>query len=152
MRLRNVSGRISRFGGKLAKGSERAFGKVEKGVMSAERGVKKGLAEVEKAADSKVVRGVQQGLGVGGRLLASTGVPQLQAAGGALLAGQQAVKEARKAVKPAADLVRGKLEYAKKGDRTFTGAVPREAEVRGDKNMLERPKSEKEGNGMVYMS
>jgi len=151
MRLRNVSGRISRFGGKLAKGSERAFGKVEKGVMSAERGVQKGIAEVEKAADSKVVKGVQQGLGVGGRLLTSTGVPQLQAAGGALLAGQQAVKEGRKAIKAGADVAREKLEYAKKGNKTFTGAIPREAEVRGDKNMLERPKATKEGNGINYV-
>lgn len=151
MRLRNVSNKISRIGGRISKGSERAFGKVEKGVMSAERGVQKGIAEVEKAADSKVVRGVQQGLGVGGRLLTSTGVPQLQAAGGALLAGQQAVKEGRKAIKASADVARDKLEYAKKGDRTIAGRIRGEAEVNANKNMLERPKATKEDNGINYV-
>lgn len=152
MRLRNISGRISRFGGKLASGSERALGKVEKGVKSADRAVMKGLVEVEKAADSKVVKGVQQGLGISGRLLASTGVPQLQAAGGALLAGQQGLKQARKAVGPAVDVVRDKAEYVRKGKKTLTGAVPRESEVTGDRNMLERAKSAKEGTGVNYMS
>lgn len=152
MRLRNVSGKISRFGGKLASGSERALGKIEKAAKSTDRAVMKGITQVEKAADSKVVKGVQQGLGIGGRLLASTGVPQLQAAGGALLAGQQAVKAGRKAIKPAADVVRDKADYIRKGKKTLTGAVPRESEVTGDRNMLERAKSAKEGSGVNYMS
>ena len=152
MRLRNVSGRISRFGGKISKESGKVLGRIEKGAKEADRLAMKGIAGAEKAADSKVVKGLQQGLGIGGRLLATTGVPQLQAAGGALLAGQQGLKEARKGVKKGAEAARGGMDYIRKGEKSLTGAVPRAGEVVGDKNTLERSKSAKEGNGMMYMS
>jgi hypothetical protein len=166
MKIGRIGAKISRFGGKLSKGSEQVFGKIEKGIKQGERIAVKGVGALEKVADSKVVTGVQQGLGIAGRALAATGIPQAQVAGAGLLAAQTGLKKGREAIKTKiAPEARGRimgvsgqaqskvLGASGKVQRTITGGVAKAQEVIGNANTLERAKPVmEEDNGVTYMS
>lgn len=166
MRIGKLGAQISKFGGKLSKGSENVVGKIQKGIKQGEKVALQGVRAVEKAADSKVVQGVQQGLGIAGRALAATGIPQAQVVGAGLVAGQQGLKRGREAlhskIAPQARQkimgVSGQAESKVLGasgkvQRTITGGVAKAQEVIGSANTLERAKPVMaEDNGVSYVS
>ena len=98
MKIGRLNSRVSRIGQKLKQDISGAVGRTTKIIRQGEKGVSKGIGMVERVADSKVVRGVQQGTLIGGRLLGASGVPQLQAAGAGLTSIGMGIKEARAAV------------------------------------------------------
>lgn len=97
MKIGKLNSRIQRFGQKARGDINKAVGKTSKVIQQVEKGASKAVGEVGKFADSGVVTGVQQGLGIASRLAASAG-PQGEALSKSLLGAQQSLKEARKAL------------------------------------------------------
>jgi len=116
MKIGKINSRLTRFGSKVRGDISKAVGKTNKTITQVERGVKKGIDAAAKVADSAAVRGIQQGTGIAGRLLQSSGTPLGQAAGGALLSAQQSIKDVRRAIPD-------KAEKAKKTVGGFAGTA-----------------------------
>lgn len=165
MKIGRLGAKISNFGGKLSKGSERVVGKIDKGIKQGERLAIKGVNAVEKVADSKVVSGIQQGVGIAGRALSATGIPQAQVAGAGLLTAQQGIKRGREALHSKAGSARERISgisgeaqskvlgASGKVQKTITGGVAKAQEVIGNANTLERAKPMMaEDNGVSYVS
>lgn len=166
MRIGKLGSQISKFGGRLSKGSEKVVGKIEKGIKQGERAALQGVKAVEKVANSKVVTGVEQGLGIAGRALAATGIPQAQVVGAGLIAGQQGLKKGREAlntkIAPQARQkimgISGQAQSKVLGasgqvQKTITGGVAKAQEVIGASNTLERAKPMMEqDSGISYVN
>lgn len=97
MKIGKLSSRFKRIGQKARSDIGGIVGKTSKVIGQVESGAKKAVRQVGKAADSGVVTGIQQGLGIAGRLAESAG-PQGQALAKGLLGAQESLKEARKAL------------------------------------------------------
>lgn len=144
MKIGKVNSRLSRFGSKLRSDVSKAVGKTSKTISQVERGLKKGVDMASKVADSAAVRGIQQGTGIAGRLLQSTGTPLGQAAGGALLSAQQGIKDVRRALPDKAEKAKKQIGgFAGKArggvvevGKAATAATRRADDIRG--NVLER--------------
>lgn len=165
MKIGRIGSKISHFGAKISKGSERVVGKIEKGIKQGERAAIKGVNAVEKVADSKVVTGIQQGIGIAGRALAATGVPQAQVVGASLLGAQAGLKKGREALHTKAGSARERISgisgeaqskvlgASGKVQKTITGGVAKAQEVIGNANALERAKPiMEEDSGVSYVS
>ena len=164
MKISKLGGKIARFGGKISQGVTGTVGKIEKGIKQGERVAIKGVKEVAKVADSKVVTGVQQGLGIAGRVLSATGVPQAQVAGAGLLGAQAGLKKGREALRTkivpkvekrimgVSSQALSKVSGAEgKVQRTITGGVAKAQEVIGNANVLEKARPAEPSNGVNYM-
>lgn len=97
MKIGKINSRLQRLGQKARSDISKVVGKTSKVIGQVESGAKKAVREVGKFSDSTAVRGVQQGLGVAGRLAAMAG-PQGQVVSQGLLGAQESLKEARKAL------------------------------------------------------
>ena len=162
---KSLGGKIAKFGGKISSGVSGVSGKIEKGIRQGEKIASKAVGEVAKVADSKVVQGIQQGMGIAGRALSATGIPQAQVAGAGLLAGQQGLKRGREALKSkyvpqaqariagVASKASSKVMGAEgKVQKTIMGGVAKASEVIGGANTLERAKpAMSEDSGVSYV-
>ena len=108
MKIGKLSSRFKRIGQKARSDIGGIVGKTSKVIGQVESGAKKAVRQVGKAADSGVVTGIQQGLGIAGRLAESAG-PQGQALAKGLLGAQESLKEARKALPGKSEKLQGRI-------------------------------------------
>ena len=151
MKIGKLNSRIQRFGSKARGDINKAVGKTTKVIQSVEKGASKAVGEVAKVADSAAVRGVQQGLGIAGRALVATGVPQAAVLGGGLIGAQQGIKGIRKAIPDKVSKVQGriggassKLQSGLMSGATKASAATRRAEEFGS-NALEKKAPKEDG-------
>lgn len=124
MKIGKLNSRIQRFGQKTRGEISKAVGKTTKAIGSVEKGAQKAVKDVASVVDSAAVRGVQQGLGIAGRL-ALMGGPQGEALSKGLLGAQQSLKDVRKAVPDKAEKVSSRIGGASSKARSglLTGAT-----------------------------
>lgn len=135
MKIGKLNSRIQRLGSKARGDINRAVGKTSKVIQSVEKGASKAVGEVAKVADSAAVRGVQQGLGIAGRALVATGIPQAAVLGGGLIGAQQGIKGIRKVIPDKVEKVQkriggasSKLQSGLMSGATAASAASRKAE------------------------
>lgn len=129
MKIGKLNSRLNRFGGKLKSDVGNIVGKTQKVIRQGERGVVKGINAVASVADSKEVRGLQQGTLIAGRALGATGIPELQGLGVALTGVGMGVKGAR-------EVLPDKIEKAKKKIALQSNKMQSQVEDKG--SLLQR--------------
>ncbi len=144
MKIGKLNSRIQRLGQKARGDINRAVGKTSKVIQSVEKGANKALGQVTSVTDSAAVRGVQQGMGIAGRALASSGIPQAQVLGAGLIGTQTGLKNLRKAIPDKVSKAQGrvsgasgKLQSGLLSGATRATAASRRAEELGS-NALEK--------------
>lgn len=149
MKIGKLNSRIQRLGQKARGDINKAVGKTSKVIQSVEKEASKAVGQVGKFADSGVVTGVQQGLGIASRLAASAG-PQGEALSKSLLGAQQSLKEARKALPGKTEKIQKRIGGASSNlqsglisGATKASAVSRRAEEFG--NVLEKKAPKEDG-------
>jgi hypothetical protein len=112
MKIGKLNSRIQRLGSKARGDINKAVGKTSKVIQTVEKGANKALGQVTSVTDGKVVRGIQQGIGIAGRALASSGVPQAQVLGAGLIGAQTGLKNLRKAIPDKVEKAQGRVSGA----------------------------------------